>query len=467
MIQELLDKKDVIAIREYVKATPLANIALDIEELEASDIIMFLRMLSTDDAAEIFAFFDKDVQWELLEKFTVSDHQKMIKTLQSDEIADLLDEMPANIAQKLLQVAPVAKRRLINQLLNYKDDQVGSIMAVDMAIISENNTCARALNKIKNEYEKNNAELVHYYFVIDSQKQLIGSVTLEDIVFSTPETKISEILFPVASLKTTDLTSEATVVFAEHDMSVLPVVNNENYLVGMVTADDIIDAINQAATDDIYKMAAIHDDDLEKPYLKKKVAQLVKSRIFWLIILLIGSTLSQVVIEQFTTISSNLLSGVISSAILVAMVPVISGAAGNAGSQSSTTITRAYALGEIEGKEYKSAIWKEFRVSLIVGSLLFIVNFARLLLYFSATKAIIHEPILYTFVSLSSSLAIFFVIIFAKILGTIIPIIAIKFKRDPAVLSAPLLSTLSDAISTLIFFGITIAILYAAHPLFG
>lgn len=460
MIQKLLKDLNVNKIRDYVKQTPIATIATELEALSAAEIIIFLRMLNTDDAAEIFSYFDKEIQWLIIEKFADNDHQNLINQLQSDELADILDEMPANIAKKLLKTATPQKRRIINQLLNYEDNQVGSIMAVDIALIKENYNCSTALSQIKTEYQRNNAELVHYYYVIDRSKKLVGSVTLEDIVFSEPTTKITEIIFPVAKLKTSDLTDEAIKIFAEQDMSVLPVVNVEDIVVGMVTSDDIIDAINEAATEDIYKMAAISDINPEKPYLKKSSWEIVKSRIFWLIILMIGSTLSQIVIELFTNVMKGYIaSGVISTAVLVAMIPVISGAAGNAGSQSSTTITRAFALGEIGAKDYRKIMFKEFKVSLITGLILFAVNFARLIVYFIASKALINHPLDFTLISLASSFALFCVIVFSKILGTIIPVIAIKIKKDPAVMSAPLLSTLSDAISTLIFFGITLLVL--------
>lgn len=466
MLLNIINNKNINEIRQYVNNTPIADVAYELEDASASDIFFLLRVIGTEDAAELFSYFDAQIQQEIVEKILESDNTQILDILQTDELADLLEEMPALIAKRILEITPKEKRNIINMILNYKDDEVGSITAVDIVLLKESSFCKNGLNKIKRLYERQNAELSHYFFVVNDEKQLVGGALLEDIVFAEEGTRINEVMFPVASVKTTDKIEYASQVFAEHDMSSIPVVDKHNFVVGMITSDDIIDAINEAATEDIYKMAAISDKESEKEYLKKSNWSIVKSRVFWLILLLIGSTLSQLIIEKFTGLAQaklqyTTITSVITTAIITGMVPVISGSAGNAGSQSATTIMRAYALGEIENSDFKKAIAKEFNVSLVTGAILFAVNFLRLIIYFLSTSytKMLESPMPFIIIALVSSLSLFIVIIFSKFLGTIIPIIAIKLKRDPAVMSAPLLSTMTDAISTLIFFGITLAIL--------
>ncbi|WP_051599968.1 magnesium transporter [Mycoplasma elephantis] len=462
MIKQYIDNLDIKSIRQYFKEVPIPAIAEELKDFDAHSILILFKMLSTEDAAELFSYFEKDFQWKLIEQFADSDNIKLIEELKTDEIADILEEMPANIAQKLLRIIPKEKRKTINQLLNYSDECVASIMVVDIAVLKTNYTSEKALQKIKKEYEDRKSEMSHYFYVVNDQKKLVGSVTLEDIAFSDKNEKLEDLMFPVTKIKTMDHIETASKILAENDLSALPVVDQEDSLVGMVTSDDIIDVINLAATEDIYKMAGISAEDAEKPYLKKSTWDIVKSRIFWLVILMLGSTLSQVVIQIFTDKVGTQIAGAgVSSAILVGMIPVISGSAGNAGSQSSTTITRAFALGEIRSNQTSKIIWKELKVSLITGLILFVANFIRLILYFlAANKIFLENPKIYSLISFASSLALFLVIVFSKILGTIIPVIAIKLKKDPAVLSAPLLSTLSDAIATLIFFSITMLIMF-------
>ncbi|MDJ1646022.1 magnesium transporter [Mycoplasma phocimorsus] len=471
MLIDIINNKNINEIRTYINNTPIADVAYELENASASQIFFLLRVIGTEDAAELFSYFEPDIQQKIVEKILESDNTEILNILQTDELADLLEEMPALIAKRILEITPKEKRNIINVILNYKDDEVGSIAAVDIVLLKDTSYCKNGLNKIKRLYEKKNAELSHYFFVVNENRKLVGGALLEDIVFAEEGTKINEVMFPVASVKTTDKIEYASQVFAEHDMSSIPVVDKNDFVVGMITSDDIIDAINEAATEDIYKMAAISDKESEKEYLKKSNWSIVKSRVFWLILLLIGSTLSQLIIEKFTGVAEKALSltaisAIITTAVITGMVPVISGSAGNAGSQSATTIMRAYALGEIEKSDFKKAIWKEFNVSVVTGSILFAVNFARLLIYFLSTSynSLTAHPAPFIIISLVSSLSLFIVIIFSKFLGTIIPIIAIKLKRDPAVMSAPLLSTMTDAISTLIFFGITLAVLLLIYP---
>ncbi|EFF41876.1 magnesium transporter, partial [Mycoplasmopsis alligatoris] len=435
-----------------------------LQNLSLESQLYYFRVLKTKEASELFSYFDEDNQTKLVHSFTEEWGMKILQDLQSDELADILEDLPVNLQVKILSSSTVEKRNIINSILSYEEDQVGSIMSVDISTLRSDLTCRKALIKIRKDY-KNNAELSHNFYVTDIHGVLLGAVTLEEIVFADELMLIDEIYSPVAKIRIHDNVELAAQVFSDHDRSSLPVVNNEDKILGMLTSDDIIDIIQESATEDIYKMAGINPDVVEDSYIKTTIKQLVRSRVIWLIILMVSATLSQFIIQQFTVISENFINGLgasLSTAIIVSLIPVISGTAGNAGSQSSTTITRAEALGEIEKKAFKRVLGKEILVGLTIGIILFFVNILRLSIYFLITGELIDKikylPTL--FIIFASSFALLIVIVFAKILGTIIPLVAIKLKKDPAVMSAPILATLSDAISTLIFFGITILTFY-------
>lgn len=464
-LQKLIKNKSVKLSREFLDEYPIAYVASCFEQLSLEDQLFYLRVLKRDEAAELFSYLDDEVKAKLAISFTEEWGMEILQELQSDELADVIEDLPANIQKRILFETPPEKRNLINSILKYKEDQVGSIMSVDISTIRADYTCKKALSKIKRDYKKNNAELSHYFFVTDDKGVLLGSISLEDIVFANENEKIESLYSAVPSVYAHNDTEHASNIFAEHDMSSLPVVTSDNRLVGMITSDDVIDIVRNSATEDMYKMAGITIEDNEESYIKTTVLSIVKSRILWLIILMISATLSQFIIQSFTDISENFIKSLgvtLSTAIIVSLIPVISGAAGNAGSQSSTTITRSLALGEIESKDIKKVILKEFNISVIVGFILFFVNVLRLSIYFLISGDLLHadERTSIIFMILASSIALWFVIVLAKFLGTIIPIFALKLKKDPAVMSAPILTTLTDAISTLIFFGITIFIFW-------
>ncbi|WP_025755330.1 magnesium transporter [Mycoplasmopsis cricetuli] len=463
---KLINQKNISALRNFVQEYPMADIAAGTEVLNPSEQLYLLRILKTSDAAELFSYLAEDIQYNLVYSLTEQTEScgiNVLKELQTDELADVLEDLPANLTRKILNATDKEKREKVNSILAYEDSQVGSIMSVDISTVINTWTCKMALLKIKSDY-RNKLELTHNIYVTDKNGLLIGNTTLEEIVFSDDEDIIENISSPVRAIYTSDSKELASLIFAEQDRSTLPVINHDNFLIGMITSDDVIDVIQEAATEDIYKMSGINPELVEENYLKTSVKSIVKSRIFWLLVLMLSATLSQFVIQQFTDISetfiNNTLTISIPTAIIVGLIPVISGSAGNAGSQSSTTITRAAALGEIARKDISRAIWKEIKVAAIVGLFMFLFNIIRLYIYFAIFRDYHVSWAGYTFVIVGSSISLFLVVVFAKFLGTIIPIIAIRLKKDPAVMSAPILTTLSDALSTLIFFAINIGMLY-------
>ncbi|EIE40268.1 magnesium transporter [Mycoplasmopsis canis] len=470
-IKKLIDDKSVKALRELQEEVTYHEFALAVEDeiLSDEDRLYLLRVLRTVEAAEVFSYLEDETKTRLVGLFSDELGQKVLQELETAELVDILEELPVNLMRKILSQTPKEKREIINQILLYKDDQVGSFMQVDISILKHSWNPQRALAKIKADYN-NNMTMGHNFYIVDNDGKLVGDITLEELIFNGEDKNLEELSSPVTFVHPTDDKEQAAKVFSDNDRSSLPVVSLDNRLIGMITSDDIIDVINDEATEDIYKMAGISASASEESYLKTSIKSIVKSRVLWLIILMLSATLSQYIIQKFTNISEESINhfGIaISTAVIVSLIPIISGSAGNAGSQSTTTVTRSSALGEFDKSDYKKVIFKELIVGTIIGAIMFFINIARLYIYYAipvfrndAFQNHQTDWVSLSFIILASSLSLWFVVIFAKFLGTIIPLVAIKFKKDPAVMSAPILTTLSDALSTLIFFGLNILVLY-------
>ncbi|WLP85906.1 magnesium transporter [Mycoplasma seminis] len=471
-LQGLITNKKIIAVRELCEQYPYADFAEALESLSGEQQLYVLRVLKTTEAAEVFSYLDDNTKVALAKSFTEPWGMDILQDLESDELVDVLEDLPVNFTKKILAETPIEKRVKLNNLLAYDEEHVGSIMSVDLSVLKSSWSAKKAIRKIKRDY-KNKIELSHNFYITDDNGFLIGDITLEELVFADDEDELLEELYNVvAAVHPYDNKEDAANIFADHDRSTLPVVSADNRLIGMITSDDVIDVIQEQATEDMYKLAGINPDAAEESYLKTTIMQIVKSRVVWLIILMVSATFSQYIIQQFSAISENFIKGLgvtVSTGIIVGLIPIISGSAGNAGSQSSTTITRASALGEIEHKDIWKVIFKEMTVGAVIGCILFVVNIARLYIYFAIPSfrdngdGTVAGWGAISFIIIASSVSLFIVVIFAKFLGTLIPLVAIKFKKDPAVMSAPILATLSDALSTLIFFGMNIGVLAIAH----
>lgn len=323
-------------------------------------------------------------------------------------------------------------------------------------------SCAEALSLIKKQ--RYVSEIVSYFFVVDETRQIVGAISFEALFFEEEtHRKITELTLPVETLQTMQPKEQAALVFANHDLPVLPVINSQGLLVGMVTADDVIDVLQEGSTEDIYKNAGISSEHVvSKNYEKTSVATIVKARFFWLVILMLGATLSQYIINYFQNHINDTHSDSIPPYLLTAidsLIPVIAGTAGNAGSQSATTITRAIALGE--AAKHSKVIKKEFLVGASIGALLCSINLIRLLLYYLITGQLLDSERYskYLILSITCSFVIFLVVVLSKLVGTIIPLLASRLKRDPAVMSSPTLTIVTDAFATLIFFALSILVL--------
>ncbi len=462
-IKKLIVEKDLYTIREYVDATPFDEVVNELNDLNDLEVSLFFRFLKTETASELFSYLTEDQQQTIIQNLTKKEVADIINELYTDEIADVLEALPPDMAKTILLTVDKTTRVKVNQILQFNDDQVGSIMSVDIISLKSNLTNKDALALIKQKREE--SEIGQFYYVVDSKNKLQGFTTLENLVFSPREEVVSEKMKPIRSIKTKQLKSEAAQIFASEDYSTLPVVDDNDVLMGMLTSDDVIDILQEEASEDIYKAAGIsYENQNVVSYMKTSILSIVRSRIFWLIILMISSTLSQIIIQIFNEKLEGDLEQIFStsiSTILVALIPVTSATSGNAGSQTTSTLTRAASLGELKEAKTGQIVKKETLVGLILGSILAIVNFARLVIYYMAYKGMLFSNVKFLMlISLVSSISLLVSITLSKSLGATILSLVVKTKKDPAVMSGPMITTVIDALSTLIFFALAYAILY-------
>ena len=433
-ILELLESKQYTVLRQRLSEMNEADIAAILEELEEKDMLKIFRILPKDMAADVFSYMEFDNQQYIITSLSERDAAGIIDNLMADDATDLLEEMPANIVKRLLAAASPDTRRDINHLLRYPEDSAGSIMTVEFVDLKENLTVEQAIQRIRNVGV--DSETINICYVLDSRRTLLGTVALRYLLLSQPDEIIGDIMHEnVISLTTLMDQEEVVRQFKKYDFTSMPVVDNENRLVGIITVDDVVDIMEQEAQEDIEKMAAIVPTD--KPYMKMGVWETWKTRIPWLLLLMISATFSGMIISSF----ENALSVYV---ILTSFIPMLMGTGGNAGGQASTTIIRGLSLNELEFKDMPKVVMKEFGVSALCGLTLAAANFVKLML-FDRTGIT---------VALVVSLTLLAVVIIAKLVGCTLPMFAKKIGFDPAVMASPFITTIVDVISLLVYFEI-------------
>ncbi|MCS4537087.1 magnesium transporter [Mycoplasma sp. CSL7475-4] len=463
-IKLIVEAKDIKGARNLIDEVPNADIADALEELSHDEQITFLRMLKTPDAAEVFSYLETEHQTQLALGFTEEWSMKMLQELQSDELADVLEELPANVTSKIIAYTPQEKRNEINKILSYAEDEVGSIMSIDISSIQNTYTCEQALFKIKRDYSKNKAELVHYYYVVDATQKLLGVLTLEEIVFADANAKIDDIYSPVTSILANDKQEEAAKIFSEHDMSVLPVTNQDKRLIGMITSDDVIDVIHEAATEDLYKMAGINSKASEaEDYLKTPWYSILKHRILWGIVILLFSTLLEIagyfmLKNVFSLVTNKLIVSTLSLSISFAIfIPTINTVIRNGGTQTNITIKRAFTMDLLERGDYKKVLFKETIVGFTFGLCLALVNVGRMSIFLAATGDLAKFAVASWSIIAGISIALVISMTLVQFISALIPIIYVVKRKDPSDLSLVLLNSISELISILVVFAITFA----------
>lgn len=444
-VVELLESRKLSELKTLLSEENPADIVAYLENVPQNELILVFRILPKELAAETFVEMDSDMQMLLISAFSDKELREVLSELFVDDAVDIIEEMPASVAKRILKQADAQTRKDINLILAYPDDSAGSIMTTEYIALKRDMTVEEAFVKIRSVgLDK---ETIYTCYVIDSRRHLIGVVTAKDLLLSAPEQTVGEIMEEhVISSFTTDDKETVIQTFEKYDMLALPVVDTENRLIGIITVDDIIDVIQEENTEDIEKMAAILPSD--KTYLKTSVFETVKSRIPWLVILMLSCTFTGWIILSFE-------SALAVHAALIAFIPMIMNTGGNSGSQTSVTVIRALSLGDIEFKDVFKVFFKEFRVSLICGFVLSIANYLKILLI----DNLLLGGEISNFVAIVVSLTIFATVIFAKIIGCLLPIGAKKIGLDPAVMASPFITTIVDAVSLLIYFTIASLIL--------
>ena len=413
------------------------------------DLPKVFRMLKKGIAAEIFAELESDTQEKIIHVFSDQEFSKILDQLYIDDVMDMLDELPANVVDRIIKNADKQTRAEINRFLKYEEDSAGSVMTSEFVRIRASMTVADAVSCIRRVGA--HKETVYVVYVTDNARVLKGTIELRDLLFAKEDDIIEDIMEKsVISALTTDHQEEVAQKIAKYDLLALPVVDSEDRLVGIVTVDDALDVIEEEATEDIEIMSAILPSD--KPYLKTSIFETWKQRIPWLLLLMISATFTSAIITGY---EGKLHTGGALGIILTAFIPMLMGTGGNAGGQSSSTIIRSLSLGEVRMGNILRVLWKELRVSILCGVTLAVASFIKtLVLDFRCDFSPQNIN-----VSIVVSLTLFATVIMAKLVGSSLPILAKRIGLDPAVMASPFITTIVDAISLLIYFAIASALL--------
>lgn len=431
-IKELLATRQYTTLRQKIAEMNEADVAAVLEQLEEEDMLKVFRILPKDLAADVFSYMEVENQQTIITSLSERDAANIIDNLMADDATDLIEEMPANIVKKLLANASPDTRRDINHLLRYPEDSAGSIMTVEYVDLKENLTVEEAIARIRKVGV--DSETINICYVLDAQRKLVGTVALRYLLLSDPDEIIGEIMHEnVISINTLMDQEEVATQFKKYDFTTMPVVDNENRLVGIITVDDIVDIMEEEATEDIEKMAAIVPSD--KPYMKTGVFETFKKRIPWLLLLMVSATFTGSIISHFEDALST-------CAVLIMFIPMLMDTGGNAGGQASVTIIRGLSLGEIGYRDVFRVVWKECRVALLCGITLSLSNFLKLIFL---------DKVGIT-VALVVCLTLVLVVLLAKLIGCTLPILAKRIGFDPAVMASPFITTIVDALSLLVYF---------------
>jgi len=431
--EKLLDNKKYNSIKDVLTAMNPADIALVLEDMPEQKLPLLFRLLPKEIAADAFVEMDGDLQELLIQSFTDKELKAIVDELYLDDAVDLVEEMPANMVKRILKQADPNTRQLINEMLKYPDDSAGSIMTTEFVDLSKEMTPKQAIDKIR--IDGIDKETINVCYILDKKRKLLGCVSIRSIILAPEESTLSDIMEEnVISVGTLEDQEEVAQMFSKYDLTAMPVVDTEGRMVGIVTVDDAIDVMTEEGTEDISKMAAI--TPVDKPYLKRSTIEIWKSRIPWLMFLMISATFTSLIINHFEASLSACIS-------LTAFIPMLMGTGGNSGSQSSVTVIRSMSLDEVELPDFLSVLWKEVRVAVLCGISLAAVNFLKLLLLDKMS----------VLVSLVVSLSLAAIVLVAKSIGSMLPFLAQKVGFDPAVMASPFISTIVDSLSLLIYFS--------------
>ncbi len=437
-IQELLKEKRFFELKKYLEQIEPEDIAIILNEVSEEECVIVYRLLNKDVASDVFVELDSDIQEKLIGFFTDKELKEVLDEIFLDDTADIIEEMPANVVKRILKNISKEDRKVVNELLKYPEDSAGTIMTPEFIDFKEDMTVKDAFDKIRRVGK--DKENIYTGYVLTKTRKILGKVDVEDMILANDDTNITEIMQKdIIVVNTHDDQEEVVKKLEKYDEFVLPVVDKEDRLVGIITVDDAIDIMQEETEEDFEVMAAVTPSD--DSYFKTSVFKHAKNRFLWLLLLMISSTLSGAIITKYESAFAAL-------PILVSFIPMIMDTGGNCGSQASTLIIRGLATDEIKMKDILKVIWKEIRVALIVGIILAIVNGSRIFIQYHQIN-----------VALIVSLTLVCTVILSKLIGCTLPIVAKKIKLDPAIMAAPLISTIVDSTSVFIFFNIALLII--------
>lgn len=434
LVADNLNQKKFSRLRELMASENPADLALLFMEFEEKDVLLLYRLLPKELASDTFSYMDSDMQENLINGFSDKELREVLDQTFIDDTVDMIEEMPAIVVNRILRNCDAQSRNAINQILKYPEDSAGTLMTIEYVNLNQHLTVKEAISRIRQVGP--NKETIYTCYVTEARK-LIGIVSVKDLLTAQDDILISDIM--ETNLISVDTSEDKEVVahqFQKYDILALPVVDTENRLVGIITFDDAMDVIQEENTEDISIMAAMTPSD--DSYFKTSVFTQVKNRIVWLIILMLSNTITGAIINRYDTVISTL-------PILVSFMPMLTGTGGNCGSQSSALMIRGLALGEIRTRDFLRVMWKEFRIALVVSSILAVINGARILIFYqNPTLAIV------------LTLSIIATVVLSKLIGCLLPILAKAVHMDPAVMAGPLISTIVDICTTMLYYSIAV-----------
>ena len=445
-LSALLDSRNMRALKQRMEEMNEFDVAEFLSEIPDNRMPMVFRLLSKETASDVFANFDVPDQERIINSMTDSELAGIIEELYLDDAVDMMEELPANVVKRVMRAATPQTRALINQYLNYPEDSAGSIMTAEFVDLKKYMSVKESFARIRRIGE--DKETIYICFVISSHRKLEGIVTVKDLLLADDDTIIEDLMDRnVIFARTTEDQESVSEKFSDYDLMALPVVDTEGRLVGIVTVDDIIDVMEQETTEDFELMAAMTPS--YKPYARSGILEIWKNRIPWLMFLMLSATFTSMILTHFESMLAV-------QAALIAFIPTLMGTGGNSGAQASTAVIRSLSLGDTEPRDALRVAWKELRIALLCGLSLACVNFVKMLLL---DGMIMKNDGITIPVALTVSLAILFIVIFAKVVGSMLPIAAEKIGVDPAVMANPLISTVTDTVSLLIYIYIAKLIL--------
>ena len=430
--ETMLNERDYRTLKTQLADANEVDVAEFMAELPPDKTVLVFRMLPKEMASDVFANLEPEDQQLIISSATDREVSELVEDLNVDDAVDMLEELPASVVKRVLKTARPDTRKLINHFLNYPDSSVGSIMTAEFIDLRKSMTVSEAITRIRRSGDE--SESIYTCYVIDSRRVLEGVVTLRELLVADDDTIVEELMeTDLITALTTEDQEEAVNRMMKYDFISLPVVDQEHRLVGIVTVDDVMDVMEEEATEDFEKMAAMAPS--EKPYLKTSVFSLAKNRIVWLLVLMVSSMVTGGILGKYEAAFAAV-------PLLVTFIPMLTDTGGNAGSQSSTMIIRGMAVGEIEMGDFLRVLWKELRVSILVGVILSAVNFVRLQIQYPGN----------TMVSFTVAGAMLVTVVMAKTIGSMLPILAKRLHVDPTIMAAPLITTIVDAVSLVVYF---------------